>query len=179
MAIEIVVPRLGWSMDEGTFVEWLKQDGEKVEAGEMLFVLEGEKASQEIESFDAGILRIPPDAPQPGDEVVVSQLLAYLVEEGETAPFELEGVAKPKSAEPPRQEETVAQSATPPSVPKTKLSEPASPSPKRTAITPRARRVARELRVDWSGLRGTGVGGRIREEGHQVRPLLIRRRRSL
>ena len=164
MAIDIVVPRLGWSMDEGTFVEWLKQDGEKVEAGEMLFVLEGEKASQEIESFDAGILRIPPDAPQGGDEVVVSQLLAYLVEEGEAAPFELKGAAEPKATEAPRREEPVAQSATPTSAPKTQEAKPASPPPKRTAITPRARRVARELGVDWSGVRGTGVGGRIREE---------------
>lgn len=165
MAIEIVVPRLGWSMDEGTFVEWLKQDGEKVEAGEMLFVLEGEKASQEIESFDAGILRIPPDAPQPGDEVVVSQLLAYLVEEGETPPFELEGAAKPKTPEPPRKEEPATQTVTPASVPESKAPKPASSPPsKRTAITPRARRVARELGVDWSDLRGTGVGGRIREE---------------
>ncbi len=165
MAIEIVVPRLGWSMDEGTFVEWLKQDGERVEAGEMLFVLEGEKASQEIESFDAGILRIPPDAPQPGDEVVVSQLLAFLVEEGETPPFELEGAAKPTAPEPPRKEEPVTQAATPTPVPEAKVPEPASAPPsKRTAITPRARRVARELGVEWSGLRGTGVGGRIREE---------------
>ena len=165
MAIEIVVPRLGWSMDEGTFVEWLKQDGENVEAGEMLFVLEGEKASQEIESFDAGILRIPPDAPQPGDEVVVSQLLAYLVEEGETPPFELEGTAAPKAPEPPRKEEPATQAAAPVPAPETKAPEPASPPPaKRTAITPRARRVARELGVDWSDLRGTGVGGRIREE---------------
>ncbi len=165
MAIEIVVPRLGWSMDEGTFVEWLKQDGEKVEAGEMLFVLEGEKASQEIESFDAGILRIPPDAPQPGDEVVVSQLLAYLVEDGEVPPFELEGAAKPTASEPPRKEEAVTKAATPSPVPETKIPEPASAPPsKRTAITPRARRVARELGVEWSSLRGTGVGGRIREE---------------
>lgn len=165
MAIEIVVPRLGWSMDEGTFVEWLKQDGENVEAGEMLFVLEGEKASQEIESFDAGILRIPPDAPQPGDEVVVSQLLAYLVEEGETPPFELEGAAAPKAPEPPRTEEPATQAAAPIPAPESKAPEPASPPPaKRTAITPRARRVARELGVDWSDLRGTGVGGRIREE---------------
>lgn len=165
MAIEIVVPRLGWSMDEGTFVEWLKQDGEKVEAGEMLFVLEGEKASQEIESFDAGILRIPPDAPQPGDEVVVSQLLAYLVEDGETPPFELEGAPKPEAPEPPHKEEPSAQSATPAPAPDTQVPESAtSPPAKRTAITPRARRVARELGVDWSGLRGTGVGGRIREE---------------
>ena len=165
MAIEIVVPRLGWSMDEGTFVEWLKQDGENVEAGEMLFVLEGEKASQEIESFDAGILRIPPDAPQPGDEVVVSQLLAYLVEEGETPPFELAGAAAPKAPESPRTEEPATQAAAPVPAPETKAPEPASPPPaKRTAITPRARRVARELDVDWSDLRGTGVGGRIREE---------------
>ena len=165
MAIEIVVPRLGWSMDEGTFVEWLKQDDEKVEAGEMLFVLEGEKASQEIESFDAGILRIPPDAPQPGDEVVVSQLLAYLVEDGEVPPFELEGAAKPKAPEPPRKEEPVTQATAPAPAPEIQVPEPASAPPsKRTAITPRARRVARELGVEWSGLRGTGVGGRIREE---------------
>ena len=165
MAIEIVVPRLGWSMDEGTFVEWLKQDGEKVEAGEMLFVLEGEKASQEIESFDAGILRIPPDAPQPGDEVVVSQLLAYLVEDGEVPPFELEATAKPKAPEPPRKEEPVTQATAPAPEPEIQVPEPASAPPsKRTAITPRARRVARELGVEWSRLRGTGVGGRIREE---------------
>ena len=49
-AVEIVVPRLGWSMDEGTFVEWLKEDGGQVEVGDMLFVLESEKAAQEVES---------------------------------------------------------------------------------------------------------------------------------
>ena len=43
MAIEVTVPRLGWSMDEGVFVEWLKADGDHVESGDMLFVLEGEK----------------------------------------------------------------------------------------------------------------------------------------
>ena len=70
MAIEIVVPRLGWSMDEGTFGQWLKRDGEFVERGQALFVLEGEKSAQDIESFDGGILRIPPDAPQTGDTVI-------------------------------------------------------------------------------------------------------------
>lgn len=53
MPLEIIVPRLGRSMDEGTFAEWLKKDGEFVSEGDMIFVLEGEKASQEIESFDA------------------------------------------------------------------------------------------------------------------------------
>ena len=90
MAHDIVVPRLGWSMDEGTFGEWLKKDGYAVKPGDMLFVLEGDKAAQEIESFDGGILRISPGAPRPGDTVAVGQLLGYLVEKGESAPFELE-----------------------------------------------------------------------------------------
>src|SRR5437879_5939495 len=88
MPIEVVVPRLGWSMDEGTFGEWLKRDGDFVERGQALFVLEGEKSAQDIESFDEGFLRIPPDAPQPGDTVRVGQVLAFLVAMGESAPFE-------------------------------------------------------------------------------------------
>ena len=54
MPIEITVPRLGWSMEEGTFGQWLKRDGETVRPGDPLFVLEGEKAAQDIESLDAG-----------------------------------------------------------------------------------------------------------------------------
>ncbi|MDE0434997.1 MAG: dihydrolipoamide acetyltransferase family protein [Bryobacterales bacterium] len=160
MAIEIVVPRLGWSMDKGHFGEWLKKDGQRVSAGDMVFVLEGEKADQEVESFDAGILRIPPDAPKPGDEVVVGQLLAYLVEEGEAAPFEaarrdptLE--VRPHAA--PRHEVRVrageaatAESAKPQKAP-------------RGAISPRAKRVARELGVDWTRVTGSGRNGRIQE----------------
>ena len=69
MPIEIIVPRLGWSMDEGTFSRWLKQDGELVREGDELFELEGDKATQVVESFDAGILRIAPNGPQPGDTV--------------------------------------------------------------------------------------------------------------
>jgi pyruvate dehydrogenase E2 component (dihydrolipoamide acetyltransferase) len=83
MAIEIKIPRLGWSMEEGTFVGWLKKDGESVKAGEPLFTLESEKASQDIESIDSGILRIPADAPQPGVVVKVGQVIGHFVEDGE------------------------------------------------------------------------------------------------
>src|SRR5690349_17130594 len=48
MAIEIAIPRLGWNMDEGVFVGWLRRDGEAVRAGDPLFALEGEKATQDI-----------------------------------------------------------------------------------------------------------------------------------
>ena len=58
MAHPIQIPRLGWSMEEGVFVEWLRADGDTIEPGDVLFNLEGEKAIQEIESIDAGVLRI-------------------------------------------------------------------------------------------------------------------------
>ncbi len=77
-------------MEEGIFVGWLKADGEPVKAGEPLFNLEGDKATQEIESLEAGILRIPPDGPKDGEKVAVGAVVGYLVAPGEPAPFELE-----------------------------------------------------------------------------------------
>src|SRR3954452_20132523 len=83
MPLEIIVPRLGWSMEEGTFVAWLKQDGDAVRAGDALFSIEGDKAVQEIESIDNGILRIAPNAPKPGEPIRVGLLLGHLLAEGE------------------------------------------------------------------------------------------------
>src|SRR5438552_14569139 len=83
MPIPITIPRLGWNMEEGTFVEWLKSDGEAVKPGDMLYRLEGEKSVEEIESFDAGVLFIPPDAPKPGDSVKVGAVLGVLLQPGE------------------------------------------------------------------------------------------------
>ena len=86
MAFEITIPRLGWSMEEGTFVRWLKHEGDYVKAGEAVFELEGEKAAQDIEAVDSGILRIPPTAPKPGTVVPVGAVIGYLVAEGESIP---------------------------------------------------------------------------------------------
>ena len=66
MPFEVVLPRLGWNMETGRLGEWLKRDGERVEAGELLFTVEGDKATQEVEALDSGILRIPPDSPSAG-----------------------------------------------------------------------------------------------------------------
>lgn len=87
MASEIRVPRLGWSMEEGVFLGWRKRDGESVQVGEVLYELEGEKASQEIEALDAGVLRIAPDAPASGTVVPVGTLLGYVATAGESIDF--------------------------------------------------------------------------------------------
>lgn len=138
--IEITVPRLGWSMEEGTLTEWLKRDGEWVSQGEMLFVLEGDKAAQEIESFESGILRLTPDGPRPGDTVKVGQVIGYLVERGAAAPFEQTAAGRQAGSK-------VADSAAIPSPP--------------AAAGPEARRLARELGVDLAHVTGSGRGGRI------------------
>jgi pyruvate dehydrogenase E2 component (dihydrolipoamide acetyltransferase) len=159
MAIEIVVPRLGWSMEEGTFGEWLKPDGATVSRGEPLFVLEGEKSAQDIEAVDAGILRIPPHGPRPGDIVKVGQVLAWFVQSGEDPP-----TGSPHSAAPTAPAQAVAPStvAAPALQPDT-VSVSSEATAGSLAASPRARRAARELNLDLGQIRGTGVTGRIRE----------------
>ncbi len=98
MPSEIVMPRLGWTMEEGTFGEWLKADGAEIRPGDLLFTVESDKATQEVEAFDSGILRIPPDAPQPGDVVPVGARVAYVVQPGEPAPFGRQAATAPIGA---------------------------------------------------------------------------------
>ncbi len=86
MPHEIQIPRLGWSMEQGTFVGWLKQIGDMIKPGDVLFTLEGEKAIQEIEAVDAGILHFETTFPADGDIVAVGAVIGYLLAIGETAP---------------------------------------------------------------------------------------------
>ena len=78
MAFEIRVPRLGWTMETGTFAGWLKKDGEAVEEGAPLFSLDSDKALQEVEAMASGILRILPGAPEPDSPVDVGTLVRLL-----------------------------------------------------------------------------------------------------
>ena len=58
MATEIILPKLGFSMDEATLTEWLVADGSAVEEGAPLYAIESEKSVQEIEAPASGTLRI-------------------------------------------------------------------------------------------------------------------------
>lgn len=147
MAIPITIPRLGWNMEEGVFVGWLKADGDLVRAGEALFGLESEKATEDIECLDEGILRIAPAGPQKGDVIPVGAVIGYLAKAGETVSFEIRA-ARPVQA-------TLKKDPPVAAVVQNRRDEP--------AISPRAQRVARELGIDWTKLQGTGRTGRIRE----------------
>jgi pyruvate dehydrogenase E2 component (dihydrolipoamide acetyltransferase) len=160
MAHPIQIPRLGWSMEEGVFVEWLKADGDTVEPGDVLFNLEGEKAIQEIESIDAGVLRIPADAPAEGETVLVGQVIGWLCAEDEEPPAQLPAVDLAAAA---ADAPTTPAAPAPPAHPASSAPTPAAASARRPASSPRARRVASELGIDWTVLSGSGRGGRIRE----------------
>lgn len=159
MAKEIRLPRLGWSMEEGRFVGWLKPEGSPVRPGEPLFAVESDKATQEVEATDDGLLKVAPGAPGEGDTVQVGRLLGWLLDEGETAPATADaGAATSRSsvAQPTsevgeaveRGHEDTAEGQTP------EASRPASP---------RARRAAREHGVNLATVAPGGSSGRVRE----------------
>lgn len=168
MATEIVMPRLGWTMEEGTFGVWLKNDGDPVKAGDMLFTIEGDKATQEVEAFDDGIFRLPATPAQPGDVLPVGALLAYIAQPGEEIRRQGER-EKGSGGESQSDSGTVSQSDSVPTTPSLHHSITSSPT-----ISPRARRVAKELGVDWAQLTGSGRTGRIVERdvraAHAARP---------
>jgi pyruvate dehydrogenase E2 component (dihydrolipoamide acetyltransferase) len=156
MAHEVVMPRLGWTMEQGTLVEWLKHDGDNVQVGDIVFTVESDKALNEVEALEAGILRIPPDSPSLGSVLPIGALLAYIVQPGEAAPFEHSRGATLSPVFAVQEMASVQPSA---SV-KAALSVARHSTP---SISPRARRIATELGVRWEDLRGSGRTGRIVE----------------
>lgn len=157
MANDIRIPRLGWSMEEGTFVRWLKCPGDRVKPSEPLFELEGEKSVEPVESIDGGILHVPPGAPGEGAVVKVGTLIGWLLADGEAPPPYAPEVS-PAPATAPAQPAPSAAAAPPPP--------PASPGPRAIGpvggpTSPTIRRLARELGIDVAKVSGSGPAGRI------------------
>jgi pyruvate dehydrogenase E2 component (dihydrolipoamide acetyltransferase) len=174
MAAAVVMPRLGWTMEEGSIVEWLKRDGDEVKAGEPLFTIESDKAVNECEALDSGILRIPPDSPPPGVKVPIGAVLAYLVAPGEPVPFAGSGepvlaasrdsLTLTLSQRERGQDASLTQRPTGSAAPPLPLGEGRGEGiAVQPTISPRARRVATEVGVDWGTLAGSGRTGRIVE----------------
>lgn len=138
MAIEVIMPKFGMTMEEGTIIRWLKEEGERVEEGEPLLEVMTDKVSMEVEAPGSGILRGM--LAQEGDVVPVVQTIAYLCAPGEEPPPVVERPAK------------VAVSA---------IEEAMPPIEDRVRASPAARRLAKERGIDISKVRGTGPGGRI------------------
>src|SRR5213594_380701 len=183
---EIQMPKLSDTMTEGTLVTWKKKKGDKVLAGEVLAEIETDKATMEWESPEDGTLT--EIYVEEGGKVNVGDKSAFIGGEGEEAPKPKEKEEKEKKVEAneeetekqkpkeeeekpeaPKAEEKEKKKAAPPKAekkePEAEERPPAAEKPEeaRVKASPVARRIAAELGVDLSSVKGTGPEGRVTE----------------
>lgn len=153
VAIEVVMPKLGLTMEEGSIVRWLKAEGDAVTEGEMILEIMTDKVTAEVEAPASGVLG-PILFPE-GAAVPVGRIITHVVAPGEAPPkvdlplAKAEGVGE--NAEAPAEETGIF--AAEPRIERG-----------RVKASPRARRLADELGIDLSTVISTGPGGRIIEE---------------
>ena len=162
MASKLTMPKLSDTMTLGVLLKWLKKEGDAVDAGEVVAEAESDKATMELEAFDAGTLLkiVVPE----GGKVPVGGLLAIIGEQGEDVSAILESEAAPAAA-PIQSQQADGGMAEP---------LPAAPIPDvtpgdvilatdsvRIKASPLARKMAAEKGIDLRRVQGSGTGGRI------------------
>jgi len=168
MTINITMPALSPTMEEGNLAKWNVKEGDTVSAGDVIAEIETDKATMEVESIDEGVVgKILVEEGAQG--VKVNTVIAVLLEDGESASDigEVSAAAAPvapaqaeqKSAPEPKAAET---ETAPAAAPKPAPAAPAAKaSGERTFASPLARRLATEANIDVSMLSGTGPKGRV------------------
>ncbi|HZW10390.1 MAG TPA: pyruvate dehydrogenase complex dihydrolipoamide acetyltransferase [Phycisphaerales bacterium] len=167
MPIQVTMPRLSDTMEQGTVVKWHVKEGDAVSSGDVIADIETDKATMELQSFDDGTMA--KIVAQEGQTVPIGSVICVLAAEGES-PNEAAasaGASAPKKAQAGSREADGRESERPAAT--------AVAEPKRTAVpeaeapangarvfaSPLARKIAEERGVDLSGLRGSGPSGRI------------------
>ncbi|MDB4073500.1 pyruvate dehydrogenase complex dihydrolipoamide acetyltransferase [Ascidiaceihabitans sp.] len=156
MPIEILMPALSPTMEEGTLSKWLVKEGDTVSSGDLLAEIETDKATMEFEAVDEGVIGKIMVA-EGTEGVKVNAVIAVLLEDGESAGDISASAAAPAAAPAP-----VAQAAAPAVVAPTPA--PAAPAAKdgnRVFASPLARRIAADKGVDLTTMTGSGPRGRI------------------
>lgn len=184
MPIEILMPALSPTMTEGNLAKWVKKEGDKIEAGEIIAEIETDKATMEVEAVDEGTLgKILVD--EGTENVAVNKVIALILEEGEDKKS-LDDY-KPESSEPEKQEEKSETKSEEkkeeksdskkdklkPSAPKTETKKSVSSSNSNasdsflvddllnTKASPLAKRIAKENNITLAQIEGSGPHGRV------------------
>lgn len=159
---EILLPKMGNSVEEAEIVTWFKKEGESVQTGDALFSIQTDKAEVECESTASGVLRkiLVPE----GVEVPVLTVVALVGDGDEAIPagYEVQSASRPAAAVPtassaPAPVTAATSSATTAGGTGTPLSAASG------KVSPRARRAAEARGIDASKLSGSGAGGRVLE----------------
>ena len=160
MIREVFMPALSSTMTEGKIVSWVKAPGDRVEKGETVVIVESDKADMDVESFHEGILAAI--VVEAGGTAPVGEAIALLAEtEAEIEAAQQQAAAKASTA---------GGEAAPAAPAATAVAEAPAPAAQngavaggsgRVVISPRARKLAKELKVDLASLQGSGPHGRI------------------
>jgi pyruvate dehydrogenase E2 component (dihydrolipoamide acetyltransferase) len=177
MPIEITMPKLSDTMEEGTILQWRIKEGDRVRKGQVIAEVETDKAAMEMEAFEDGVVRaLKVDE---GATVAVGTVIAVFDGEGRVA-GQAEEVTKPelktetkpvKKSEEKPEEKVEAKPEAKEAKEKEEKEEkeekverrerPATPPARGISVSPVARKLAREKGLDLGRIRGTGPGGRI------------------
>src|SRR5580698_1143702 len=178
MPINILMPALSPTMEKGNLAKWLKKEGDKVKAGDILAEIETDKATMEYEAIDEGVIAkiLVPDG---AADIAVNQPIAVLATEGEDVKAAAAGAssAKPSSAPAPAAQPAAAPpvAAAPPGAaaasPSPQASLPPAPSAAsapaanghagRVFASPLAHRLAKAAGIDVGRVAGSGPHGRV------------------
>jgi len=156
---EVIMPKMGDGMEEGTLLEWLKKDGDVVKSGEVIGTIQTDKATLELEAPGKGTLR--GIILQPGETVPVGRPIALILKDGEAVPKDWAPGATAKGAPAAAEAASVSvaavvsESSAPPKV---------SERSDRVKASPLAKKVAAEAGVDLASIAGSGPGGRVIEK---------------
>lgn len=158
---EVTMPRLSDTMSEGTVGRWLKKVGDQIAVGDIIAEIETDKATMELEAFEAGVLQqiLIPE----GQTVPIGQPIAIIGDSA--APVAAAPAPTPAPAAAPAPEPAAAPTPAPAPAPVTTAAAPGGGDENgRIKASPVARRLAEELGIDLRQVVGTGPGGRIIKE---------------
>ena len=161
MPIEIQMPALSPTMEEGTLAKWLVSEGDTVGSGDLLAEIETDKATMEFEAVDEGVIGKILVA-EGSEGVKVNTTIAILLEDGET----IDDIGKPANTATPASDAPQAKKSTQTVAPEPAASSPTStpqrdPDGQRIFASPLARRIAADKGIDLSSIAGSGPHGRI------------------
>lgn len=166
MPVNITMPALSPTMEEGNLAKWLVKEGDTVKAGDVIAEIETDKATMEVEAVDEGVIA-KLVVPAGTEAVKVNAVIAILAEEGEDvgAAASGAGAAAPAKAEaapaPKAEAATAAATAAPAASTAAVAQAPAASTGERVFASPLARRLAKDAGLDITAVTGSGPKGRV------------------
>ena len=160
MAIELKMPALSPTMEEGTLAKWMKSEGDEIAIGDIIAEIETDKATMEFEAVDEGVIGKILIA-EGSENVAVNTAIAVLLEDGESAGDISASTAPPAAAAAVSKAAPVATEAAAPASTAAAPAAPAAADGSRVFASPLARRIAADKGLDLTSLSGSGPRGRI------------------